>query len=105
MNRSLTIPGFVVLVAVFVLAASACYAGEQPPNILFIFADDQCFETIHALGNERSRRRISIAWSARASLSRTPTTWVPGTERSAWPAARCSTPAVSCGAARQWNLA
>ncbi len=52
MNRSLTIPGFVVLVAVFVLAASACYAGEQPPNILFIFADDQCFETIHALGND-----------------------------------------------------
>ena len=35
-----------------VLAAATCYAGEQPPNILFIFADDQCFETIHALGND-----------------------------------------------------
>ena len=52
MNRSLTIPGCVAFVFVIRLAAATCYAGEQPPNILFIFADDQCFETIHALGND-----------------------------------------------------
>lgn len=32
------------------LGQRAC--GEDRPNILFIFADDQCFDTIHALGND-----------------------------------------------------
>ncbi|MBN2474044.1 MAG: sulfatase-like hydrolase/transferase [Pirellulales bacterium] len=27
-------------------------AAETPPNIVFVFADDQCFETIHALGHD-----------------------------------------------------
>lgn len=26
--------------------------GAEKPNILFIFADDQCYETLHALGNQ-----------------------------------------------------
>ncbi|QEG42922.1 sulfatase-like hydrolase/transferase [Roseimaritima ulvae] len=31
---------------------SGAAAADEPPNILFIFADDQCFETIHACGND-----------------------------------------------------
>jgi len=30
----------------------SCNSREQPPNILFIFADDQCYNTIQELGNE-----------------------------------------------------
>lgn len=30
-------------------------AGDQRPNILFLFADDQCFDTIHDLGNSEIR--------------------------------------------------
>ncbi len=42
------------LLAIGLLAATAATAtrAAEKPNILFIFADDQCFETIHALGNE-----------------------------------------------------
>jgi len=39
------------LTFVFGLAA-AVHAETEKPNLLFIFADDQCFSTIHALGNE-----------------------------------------------------
>lgn len=35
-----------------VLSISHCAADQTPPNIVFIFADDQCFETIQALGNK-----------------------------------------------------
>jgi choline-sulfatase len=40
--------------AVLLLAALApgTVRATEQPNILFIFADDQCYETIHALGNE-----------------------------------------------------
>lgn len=31
----------------------ATAAGDQRPNVLFIFADDQAYNTIHALGNDR----------------------------------------------------
>jgi arylsulfatase A-like enzyme len=30
----------------------SCKSPEDPPNILFIFADDQCYNTIRELGNE-----------------------------------------------------
>lgn len=36
--------------AVTMLASSACFA-EDRPNLLFVFADDQAFDTIHAQGN------------------------------------------------------
>ena len=40
-----------VLSVIFsLLFVSAFCRGEEKPNILFIFADDQCFETIHAYG-------------------------------------------------------
>lgn len=34
-----------------VLLLSACGSKKDPPNILFVFADDQCYNTIQALGN------------------------------------------------------
>ena len=34
------------------LLVTASAHAEQKPNILFIFADDQAFDTLHALGNE-----------------------------------------------------
>jgi len=44
-----------VLVITFSLGAAEfarAKAPRQKPNILFVFADDQCFETVHALGND-----------------------------------------------------
>ncbi|TFH22311.1 MAG: choline-sulfatase, partial [Bacteroidia bacterium] len=35
-----------------VLLLSACGNKKDPPNILFVFADDQCYNTIRELGNE-----------------------------------------------------
>ena len=31
--------------------AASSLGNDERPNIVFIFADDQCFETIHELGN------------------------------------------------------
>lgn len=45
--------GFVVLVGVVLaVRGTAAARADDRPNILFIFADDQCYETIHARGNE-----------------------------------------------------
>jgi arylsulfatase A-like enzyme len=41
-----------VLVFVGLLCAVRAPADDSKPNIVFIFADDQCFETINALGNK-----------------------------------------------------
>ncbi|MBI1313766.1 sulfatase-like hydrolase/transferase [bacterium] len=46
-----------LLIGIFCLTLicpSDCQAADsaKKPNILFIFADDQCFDTIHSLGNE-----------------------------------------------------
>jgi choline-sulfatase len=40
-----------VLLFLFTLAASATLHAADKPNILFLFADDQCHETIRALGH------------------------------------------------------
>ena len=42
---------FVTAATFLVLIATTVTAAEKP-NILFIFADDQCYETVHAFGNE-----------------------------------------------------
>lgn len=36
----------------FFLGLASALPAQDQPNILFLFADDQCFETIRALGNE-----------------------------------------------------
>jgi len=47
-----------LVVSLAIVAACCCphqtTAAEEPakPNILFVFADDQCFDTLNALGNE-----------------------------------------------------
>ncbi len=44
----------IILLGFFLLGSTLfnlCKAQDQP-NILFIFADDQCYQTIHALGND-----------------------------------------------------
>lgn len=42
-----------ILIYLFaVQVVSACNTRPDPPNILFIFADDQCYNTIHELGNQ-----------------------------------------------------
>ncbi|TWT55278.1 Arylsulfatase [Thalassoglobus neptunius] len=43
-----------VLLAIFVVNAFSLSAGmaNDKPNILFVFADDQCYQTIRSLGNE-----------------------------------------------------
>lgn len=42
----------VSLIAIGLLPGVSASADESKPNFVFIFADDQCFETIHALGNK-----------------------------------------------------
>ncbi len=37
------------------ICASTCMQAPGKPNILFLFADDQCYHTIHALGEEGIR--------------------------------------------------
>ena len=42
-----------MLIGVFALCiCPAVLADESRPNILFILADDQCYETVHAQGND-----------------------------------------------------
>ncbi len=36
----------------FVLFCTSCSRGDDQPNLLFLFADDQAYHTIHALGND-----------------------------------------------------
>ena len=40
-----------LIAILFTICAAQLHAAEQP-NILFIFADDQCYETVRAFGNE-----------------------------------------------------
>ena len=42
----------VLLAAVSISLLSCTEGKKEPPNILFIFADDQCYNTIRELGNE-----------------------------------------------------
>jgi len=48
MNKLYCLWGITLLAVLLPRAAEAA----EKPNIVFIFADDQCFETVHALGNE-----------------------------------------------------
>jgi len=41
----------ILIVALMVVASVLRSEAADKPNILFIFADDQCFDTIHSLGN------------------------------------------------------
>jgi arylsulfatase A-like enzyme len=41
----------ILLVFMAVLVSSCTENQKEQPNIIFIFADDQCYSTIHALGN------------------------------------------------------
>jgi arylsulfatase A-like enzyme len=55
MRKSLFISVFVFLFGVINMVFTGCsQKPEKPekPNIIFIFADDQCYQTIHALGND-----------------------------------------------------
>ena len=54
------------------LACGILQTRAEEPNILFIFADDQAFDTIAAWEMMKSRHPISIAWSIAAQLLPTP---------------------------------
>ncbi|MCA9085267.1 MAG: sulfatase-like hydrolase/transferase, partial [Planctomycetaceae bacterium] len=43
----------VAVVSVRLLVSSSALADAQKPNVLFIFADDQAFNTVHAAGNDQ----------------------------------------------------
>lgn len=43
---------FSLFVLFTLFSVSSCFKKQVKPNILFIFADDQCFNTINALGNK-----------------------------------------------------
>ena len=45
------------ITALCILGSRTAQAADPPPNILFIFADDQCYETVHAFGNEEIETR------------------------------------------------
>ena len=42
----------IFLTVLFAVLLLSCQKGEEAPNILFIFADDQCFNTLRELGNQ-----------------------------------------------------
>jgi len=54
--KYLKVTSYAWMIAVSLLAigpnVGQCAESQEQPNILFIFADDQCYETIHALGND-----------------------------------------------------
>ncbi|MCP5539848.1 MAG: sulfatase-like hydrolase/transferase [Akkermansiaceae bacterium] len=52
MSISRKLLALAVAAAAGTVATPALRAADSKPNILFIFADDQCYETIHALGND-----------------------------------------------------
>ena len=68
-------------VIVLVFLAHSCNTGDigQKPNILFIIADDQCYQTVHAMGGEE----------VRVQLLPMPTIWADGMAQSAWQAGPC----------------
>ncbi|MCP3693447.1 MAG: sulfatase-like hydrolase/transferase, partial [Planctomycetaceae bacterium] len=49
--------GWILAISWLVLSAElqAAEKNAKPPNILFVFADDQAFNTIAALGNQEIR--------------------------------------------------
>ncbi len=60
--------GFSLLASVSVLSGeSAVVASESRPNVLFVFADDQCYRTINALGNEEIQTPTLDALAARGT--------------------------------------
>ncbi|MCK4879731.1 MAG: sulfatase-like hydrolase/transferase, partial [Bacteroidales bacterium] len=42
----------IIVVLLLTALLFSCSSKESPPNILFIFADDQCYNTIRELGNQ-----------------------------------------------------
>jgi hypothetical protein len=44
--------GVFLLASIGAASAAAPASGSDRPNVLFLFADDQRADTIHALGNE-----------------------------------------------------
>ncbi len=62
---------------------STCRADDQKPNIVFIFADDQCFDTINALGNKE------IETPNLDSLARRGTTFTHAYNMGSWSGAVC----------------
>lgn len=54
MNRKVYATAAFLVASLTLLAAAPTgwAAGGEKPNVLFIFADDQCFETVHAFGHE-----------------------------------------------------
>ena len=78
-----------VVVAALGLALGQAEA-KTKPNVLFIFADDQCYETVANLGHtDIDTPNLDRLAKRAARSSPAPTTWVRGAERSAWPAATC----------------
>ncbi len=49
-KRQITIRNVIYTVLVSMILGSCSVKPEQKPNIVFIFADDQCYDAIHALG-------------------------------------------------------
>ena len=66
-------------------------AEAKKPNILFIFADDQCYETIRELKiTDIDTPHLDRLMKA-GTVSLGHTIWVPGVELYAWQADICST--------------
>ena len=50
-NRIVGSKKMVYSISIFLLVLQSCEKPTETPNIIFIFADDQCYSTVHALGN------------------------------------------------------
>ena len=78
---------FISSVLFLTITCCACFVQaadeNKKPNILFIFADDQCYETVHAFGNEE------IQTPALDSLARQGTTFSHCFNMGSWSGAVC----------------
>ncbi len=82
MHRFIVVGTFVVA-SVFAFPAARSLSAAEKPNIVFIFADDQCFDTINALGNHE------IETPNLDSLARRGTTFTHAYNMGSWSGAVC----------------
>jgi len=50
--KLITLKPLLLLIIILAIFFTGCTQKKQKPNIIFIFADDQCYNTINALGNK-----------------------------------------------------
>ena len=87
-----------LLAICFLLLAQYVTAAEkQKPNVLFVFADDQCFETLASSGHPVIQTPNLDRLTRQGTTFTLPSIWGVGVERCVSPVAACSIQVDSSG--------